>query len=140
MKWAKKLMAVADAALLPDAPLVAGSWCRWCDASPVCPELQEQALRSAQVDFADTVETMPPVERMSLPQCAEALKQGELLEIWLRKVRSHLRDKLSSGATVPGWELAPKRAARRCISDTALLSWANLNRLDEAEHFNSPVL
>ena len=68
MKWAKKLMAVADAALLPDAPLVAGSWCRWCDASPVCPELQEQALRSAQVDFADTVETMPPVERMSLPQ------------------------------------------------------------------------
>ena len=57
MKWAKKLMAVADAALLPDAPLVAGSWCRWCDASPVCPELQEQALRSAQVDFADTVGT-----------------------------------------------------------------------------------
>ena len=51
-----------------------------------------------------------------------------------------MRDKLSSGATVPGWELAPKRAARRCISDTALLSWANLNRLDEAELFNSLVL
>jgi hypothetical protein len=74
MKWAKKLMAVADAALLPDAPLVAGSWCRWCDASPVCPELQEQALRSAQVDFADTVETMPPVERMSFPQLRRSVE------------------------------------------------------------------
>ena len=139
-EWAEVLMSAAWATLEFDPPLAAGDWCRWCPASAACPELKNQALRSAQVDFADAVETTPPIERMSLPQCAEALKQGELLEIWLRKVRSHLRDKLSSGATVPGWELAPKRAARRCISDTALLSWANLNRLDEAELFNSPVL
>ena len=74
MAWARELMDAADAALEPDAPLVAGSWCRWCDASPVCPELQEQALRSAQVDFADTVETMPPVERMSLPQLRRSVE------------------------------------------------------------------
>ena len=139
-EWAEVLMSAAWATLEFDPPLAAGDWCRWCPASAACPELKNQALRSAQVDFADAVETTPPIERMSLPQCAEALKQGEFLEIWLREVRSHLRDELSSGKEAPGWELAPKRAARRCISDTALLSWANLNRLDEAEHFNSPVL
>jgi hypothetical protein len=140
MAWSKELMAAADAALEPDAPLVAGSWCRWCPASAACPELQEQAMASAQVDFADTVETMPPVERMSLLQCAEALRQGELLEIWLREVRSHLRDELISGKDAPGWMLVPKRAARRWISEDALLGWANLNGMDDAKLFNSPVL
>ena len=97
-------------------------------------------MASAQVDFADTVETMPPVERMSLLQCAEALRQGELLEIWLREVRSHLRDELISGKDAPGWMLVPKRAARRWISEDALLGWANLNGMDDAKLFNSPVL
>ena len=139
MEWSKELMNAANAALQPDAPLVAGIWCRWCPASASCPALQEKAMASAQVDFADTIETMPPVERMSLPQCAEALRRGELLEIWLREVRDHLWDELASGAEVPGWELAPKRATRSWTSEAALLGWANLNGLDEAELFNSRV-
>ena len=140
MKWAKKLMAAADAALLPDAPLVAGSWCRWCDASPVCPELQEQAMASAQVEFADGIEETPPVEKMSLAQCGEVLKKAELVEIWLRRVRDHVRDQLASGEEVPGWMLAPKRAIRRWLSEDALLGWSNQYGLDDAEVFNAPQI
>ena len=51
-EWGEVLMSAAWATLDFDPPLAAGDWCRWCPAGAVCPEVKNQSLRSAQVDFA----------------------------------------------------------------------------------------
>ena len=54
-------------AVMPDAPLREGAWCRWCPGAQVCPILANQALAAAQSAFgasplgeAPTALTMVP--------------------------------------------------------------------------------
>ena len=76
-------------AVMPDAPLRSGDWCRWCPAAEICPVLANKALAVAQGAFgsvklvdaiAETLETRlpaPPVYVSTEVQAEYASQAGE---------------------------------------------------------------
>jgi len=144
LEWGATLIDAAHAALPSpgaSAPLNPGTWCRFCDAAPMCPALRETAKEVAQTEFAGT--PLPLVERLTLVQMSEVLAQADLIEGWFRSIRSHLTDTLESGQEVPGWKLVPKRAVRRWADEAALTSWASekgiSSQLTNAPELKSPA-
>lgn len=117
VEWAKELVARAKLTQMPDAPLQAGAWCRFCPAAVDCPARASEALAVAQIEFADGValsDTMPDeVRLMSGERKAEILTKAALLEGWLKDVRQSAFDDLKRDPnSVPGWKLVDKRPVR----------------------------
>jgi hypothetical protein len=116
------LMMWIDEVLIPgvyacaadDAPLVTGSWCRFCPASHACPALQAKATEMAKRDFADHVLPQDPAA------LAEALNTAQLAETWIDAVRGYAIEQLKSQVHIPGWSLGPTRPTRRW-TDEALI-------------------
>ena len=106
-RFEAELVAAVAAASRPDAPLAAGEHCRWCAAKPLCP------LQTGAVDRAlrEVVSTMP-VERI-----AGYLAQADMIEEWIKDLRSLAFQLLMEGQQVPGYKLVPKRAARQWCKD-----------------------
>lgn len=99
-------------------PLAAGSHCRFCPAAAICPEISDNALKQAQVDFApqtgDTdVKSLPQMFELNLPAVLKAIP---LIEGWIEEVKSYAFGKLQSGVEIEGYKLVEKRGTRK---------WAN---------------
>ena len=107
--WAFDLLRHADAAMQPDAPLAAGSWCKFCPAAGRCPKQAETALAAAQTDFAQFIEaadaTPPATRTLSPDELGALLPKLDLLEQWIGDARKLAWQELSEGRDVPGWKL-----------------------------------
>lgn len=109
-----ELLSAARRTLDPDAPLKAGEHCRFCPASPICPEQRRQAEIVAQVEFAAMPADVPPAPA-SLPDqiFVDILSKLPILEQWMKDMRAHALAKLEHGEQVPGFKLVQKRATRK---------------------------
>lgn len=103
----------------PDAPLNPGDHCRFCPASPICPELSKRAIETARMDFA----------AIGDDRVAEALKFVPVLKRWIESVEEYAYTKLVSGKEVPGFKLVSKKAHRKWIDDALTAEWATKNNL-----------
>ncbi len=105
-EWVEDFLDLAlegyNQAISDDAPIKAGSHCRWCDAKPICP--------AKQAIIGEAESTRP--ESMDATSLAKLMDKADELEDWVKSVRKLLRTELDNGATVPGWKLVPKRASR----------------------------
>ena len=105
-KFERKLVRAVAASRLPDAPLAAGDWCKWCAAKPVCPvktgaldRMKHAALKAIDVNkLASYLDAAPDIEDF-LTQC-----------------RALAHQMLENDVPVPGYKLVNKRATRH---------WAN---------------
>ena len=114
VEWSADLLEAAERTLDPNAPLVPGAWCRFCPAAGICPALREQALATAQVEFAATPLPPPPTPaRLPAEEVARLLVAAELAALWIRALRAHAHAELEAGRIIPGWRLVPKRPTRR---------------------------
>jgi hypothetical protein len=131
--FAGELMEYARATTVADAPLHAGSHCRFCPASGRCPEQRERAQLVAQSDFS-AVEFVPPAPGI-IPddQFAEMLGKLHILDDWMKAMRAHAQQKLDRGEAVPGFKLVAKRAVRKWSDAEATAEWllAKGNTKDE---------
>ena len=114
VEWSADLLEAAERTLDPDAPLVPGTWCRFCPAAGICPALREHALATAQVELAAAPLPSPPTPA-SLPaeEVGRLLGAADLAELWIRALRAHAHAELEAGRIIPGWRLVPKRPTRR---------------------------
>ena len=87
---------------LPNAKLAVGDHCRWCAAKPICP------LMTGAVDRALKVQ----IEALPAPQISDYLKTADMLEEWIKDLRSLALQMLESGAKLPEYKLVAKRAIR----------------------------
>lgn len=110
----------------PAAPLKAGSWCKFCPAAVICPELKQNAFKQAQVAFSDdtALVTVPDVQLIALPQLGTILDGCYKLEAWIDKVREHALHVLERGGEVEGFKLVQKRSIRRWINEEVATSEA----------------
>jgi hypothetical protein len=90
-----------------DAPLVPGSWCRFCPALPVCPRLRQDAVAMAKRDFDDALMPDDPAE------LAYNLDVAERAVLWATALQAHALDQLKHQVRIPGWEMVPTRPTRR---------------------------
>lgn len=129
------LVKAAKATEQPDAPLAAGSWCKFCPAAGTCPELREQALRDAQDDFADAPEDMP------LDVLAGILRRADLIEQWVKSVRAEVYRRAREGDIIPGFKFVAKRARRAWLDPNEAAAHLRLaHGLHPTDLFTDPVL
>jgi len=99
-----------EACAQPDAPLVPGSWCRFCPVSHACPKLMADALEMAKAEFDDY---QPPGDTDEL---ARALDAAERAELWITRIREFAIDQLEHQVRIPGWGLVPTRPTRKWLA------------------------
>jgi len=101
----------------PLAPLAAGSWCRFCPAAIMCPELKENSMKRAQIVFDDEVgiTSVPEAKLMTVPNLSIALDTADKLEAFIDALRKHALHVLAQGGEIPGWKLVDKRGIRKWI-------------------------
>src|SRR5664279_2524948 len=101
------LMEDATATTKPDAPLHAGSWCRWCPAAGACPEQHRVAVELAQITFnpiAEMPEPTPPA-LLSVEERLKVMAIFPMIKTWMRDVERSIGEMLERGEDVPGWKL-----------------------------------
>lgn len=114
LAFASELLEAARRTQEPDAPLVAGSHCRWCPASGICPAQLDHAQALAQIEFAAIEPSIPPApETLPLEMVLEMLPKLDVLEDWIGAMRGYVQAKLERGEDVPGFKLIARRANRK---------------------------
>lgn len=110
-------MTLQDAELLtrePNAPLVAGSHCKFCRAAAICPALRDRVLTiigSTGYDVLGNL-TMADPAKYSPAELAQALTDRTLVATWLKGVEQFGHSEAMAGRLPPGWKLVAGRAVR----------------------------
>lgn len=113
-----------QATKMPNAPLVAGKHCQFCDASAVCPQLKNERNRAAVEIFSDgqikevqydgkpiaqlTPDEMGDLQRVRIPA----------LRAWLKGAEEYIYDQAVNHGNLPtGMKLVGKKANRSWIDE-----------------------
>jgi hypothetical protein len=91
----------------PDAPLKNGDHCRWCAAKPVCP------IMTGAVDRAVAIK----MDKIDVDKIGAYLHNADLLESWIKDLRTLAEEMMKKGKPVPGWKMVPKRATRSWVKE-----------------------
>ena len=105
-----------------DAPMQTGDHCRWCTAKPICPQMTGAADRALKTQLAAL-----PVE-----QIAVQLQQADMLEDYIKNVRSLAFQLLENGHPVPGYKLVAKRGTRQWVEEAKIEAWVDANKIEDA--------
>ena len=112
--FAKKLKAGAKATRAKNPKFAEGSWCRFCPAQAVCPQLQAKSLEIAKAEFADDgAIILPEPETLSKVDIAKVLGFAGTLGSWLKAVEAFAFGMLERGEKVEGFKLVKKRSNRK---------------------------
>lgn len=111
-RFEAELMLAVRAAEQPDAPLSAGSHCRWCTAKPICPAVNGAVARA----------TRTALHAINVDTLAEMLNQSAMLESWLTDLHTLAQRMIEDGVDIPGWKVVPKRATRKWTDDKKVLT------------------
>lgn len=129
--------------------------CQFCKAKADCPALQNKALSSVMDTFTDldevegeiAVETkrsinkldsgIVPVERLS-----ELMQAADLIEDWIKAVRSRVETMLLTGQQVPGFKVVAGRRGHRYWADKQAVEniLKKKMRLKDAEMFSMTLI
>ena len=105
----------------PNAPVAAGSHCRWCAAASVCPAKKEEVIASIGLDFHDiediSAKALPVPKDMSTDKIASLLRGLDTLTAWANQVRDYAYGLLEQGVAVPGFKLVDKVGRRKWIDN-----------------------
>ncbi len=96
-----------------DGFLHTGSQCKNCRARHKCSKLISEVQEETLVDFSDETQT-------ALPEPVDLAKAGaklELIEAWMKGVRTKIEAELFSGRPVKGWKLVEGKKGNREFID-----------------------
>lgn len=112
----------ARAALLPNAPRVAGDHCKWCKASPRCRTRKNKVMAIAGVEFS-AIEDADP-ERLTDKEFLEVLDKAKFIEDYLHSVRGHaLKMVERDPRALPGWTLGWTRRQREWDDEQKVIEY-----------------
>ena len=101
-RFEQELVQAVHAAEKPNAQLTVGDHCRWCAAKPICPKMTGAVDRALKVQ----------IDNLPAQQISTYLKNADMLEEWIKDLRSLALQMLESGAKLPEYKLVAKRAIR----------------------------
>lgn len=107
-----ELKTAVETAMMPDAPLNMGPYCKFCSAKSGCPLYQNLASTSLEISRDEMVEH---IEEW-LPKADMLIGLGEFI-----KTLAH--DQMEKGAHITGWKLVGKRANRKWVDDDKALKY-----------------
>jgi hypothetical protein len=133
LMWVDEVLVPGVEACAQDqAPLIPGTWCRFCPVSHACPKLMADALEMAKREFDDV-----PQEPDEL---ARALDAAERAELWIARMREFAVNQLEHQVRIPGWGLVPTRPTRKwLLPDTDVANRLSLLGAGHDEIFETRV-
>lgn len=120
VEFAVELLNAARATTDPDAPLVPGEWCRFCNAAARCPAVASEAVALAKQEFSDVTE-MPDPRLLTIDELSQVIDKAPIIEKWFNQVRAYIHGELTAGREVPGFKLVEKRGTRKWKDDDKLV-------------------
>lgn len=134
--WAKEVLLPGAAATDdPNAPLITGEHCRFCNALAICPKQKETALAVAKTVFDEMPVAPIAPEGLSMADLRQILNVADLLETWLDACRKHVKNLLETGKTTPeecGYKLVPGRGSRNWKDEKDAEAWLTMLLDDDA--------
>lgn len=124
-----ELRHAVETALLPDAPLKMGKYCKFCSAKSVCPLYQavaNDALTMTQDQMAEHLE--------------EWLPKADLLIELGKTIKDVAHDQMEKGVQVTGWKLVNKRAQRNWTDEDKALKFMARMKLPAADRYKKKIL
>lgn len=118
----------ADKTRLPNAPLKAGDWCKFCKAarpSPKHPEGCPELLKHQHELMAFEFSAVTDYTRL-----AAALVRIPTVKEWIKSIEEFAYAEAQKGADIPGFKLVDKRPTRRWKSEGDVIEWAQANAID----------
>jgi len=104
-----ELKDAVNLALTSDAPLAVGDHCKWCPGKPICPKMNNAAVRAVTVD----------VKTLDADMINTYLKNAELLDGWITDLRALAFKMVSEdGAKLPDFKLVSKRGTRQWANES----------------------
>lgn len=99
----------------PDAVVVAGDWCRFCPAQPVCPTVRAKRLAAAAEEFGDVGEpiALAPPETLSDEKLGALLREADQIGNYVKAVQEYAHAQAMVGKMPAGFKLVAKRAVRK---------------------------
>lgn len=79
--------------------------CRWCPALAICPKQLENIQDKFGVQPDEPIKTLPSIEDVSAEKFKVLLDNADLLESWIKAVRSQAFASLGRGMIIDGYEL-----------------------------------
>lgn len=92
-------------AALASNELAINDACRWCPALAFCPKQLEQIQEKFNVRVSEQTPALPSIEDISPAQFKIYLDNAELLESWIKAIKSQAFSSIGRGMTIDGYEL-----------------------------------
>lgn len=120
LEFERDLAKAVKAALAPDAPLVAGDWCRktFCPAFAQCPAAGARARDLVVSDFEDKP---PALEALEITKIKAILDRADFIVGWVEKVKEHAKERALRGEHIPGYKLVTSYGHRKWSDETAVV-------------------
>lgn len=118
-----------ETAMLPDAPLKMGPYCRFCSAKSGCPLFQNMVKDARQI----------PRDQME-KHLEEWLPQADLLIELGNFIKELAHNQMENGARVSGWKLVAKRATRKWTDEELALKFMTKMGVPAGERHVKKVL
>ena len=129
-KFELELVQAVKMAKKPDAPLKTGDHCRWCAAKPVCPQMTGAVDRAFHAS----------IQSIDAQMIGAYLTNADMLEEWIKDLRTLAHQMLDSGASVPGYKLVAKRGTRQWTDEKNVVHWLDGKGLESNEIYRNELL
>lgn len=103
-----------------DALVCPGTWCKWCQAKIVCPELRSDISKNLPAIVGKEL-IFPDVKGLSPETVKKVLDYKEIIEKWMDAVVAYAQEYVEAGGAIEGYGLEKKRANRKWIDEEAAL-------------------
>lgn len=116
--FAQELEQRADAALKPNAPLIAGDWCKgtFCPHRVNCPALHNLAGELTARDFSAPAVT----DKLSIEHIVKILKYEDTVKDWMAKVREHAKELMIKGTDIPGYKVVQSLGHAKWVDEEVI--------------------
>ena len=129
-QFERDLYDAVQLAFMPNAPLNAGDWCRWCAAKAMCPLLSGEVERALKTQL----------NNITPEGYSNALVLADRLEDWIKAVREMAQQALENNIAIPGFKLVPKRAIRQWVDEEGALEALRKMGLDDSELIETSLI
>lgn len=116
-QFVEQVQAAAAATDAPDAPLVSGSWCRFCKAESTCPRLYEDGIGSLKQVFptgdARVIAAPPGPDQLTDDELAKVITAAKAVRNWLDAAEEEAYRRVMGGRGLPGFKLVERLSNRQ---------------------------
>lgn len=130
LAWAQEVKKCAKETEKETAEACAGPWCRFCPATPICPEMVLYAADAAKIEFGSLDEVSGILDKPKCPnpgtlsngEVAKVLRFLEVLAPWAKEVKEYAIAQINAGNQIPGFKLVKTRGHRRWIDEEKVIN------------------